>query len=44
MQTASKRRLDDVMADIKRLTATVQQKLKGFVAVLLLYIVLLEVK
>jgi len=33
MQTASKRRLDDVMADIKRLTATVQQKLKGFVAV-----------
>ena len=29
MRTALKRQLDDVMADIKRLSATVQQKLKG---------------
>jgi len=33
VQTAVKRRLDDIMADIKILTASVQQKLKGFVAV-----------
>jgi len=32
VQTAVKRRLDDVMADIKRLSASVQKKLKGFVA------------
>jgi len=29
METDLKRQLDDVMADIKRLAAAVQQKLKG---------------
>ena len=32
MQTAVKRQLDDVMADIKTLSAAAQQKLKGFLA------------
>ena len=32
VQTDVKRRLDDVMADIKRLSTSVQQKLKGFVS------------
>jgi len=32
VQAAVKRQLDDVMADIKRLSATVRQKLKGSVS------------
>jgi len=33
VQTAVKRQLDDVMADIKTLSAAAQQKLKGFLAI-----------
>ena len=33
VQTGLKRQLDDLMADIKRLSASVQQKLKGFVTI-----------